>query len=499
MAALLRAEQVACATDLEVAHRQREAGAHAGELLDRAEPLGRRAGERGGLVDEQMTVGAVVRPADAAAQLMQIGQPVGVGLVDEDGVRPRDVESALDDRGGQQNVGPPGDEGQHDLLQLRFGEPAVRDDDRRLGHDLGEPVLHLVDVVDAIVHEEHLAAPRKLPVDRGANEPLIPTGHAGLDRDAVGGWRGEVGDVADAEHRHVERPRNRRGGHRQHVHARTQRLEPLLDVHAESLLLVDDHEPEVGEMDVGLSEPMRTDDDVDGATRESLQRVSLLLCAGEPRECPDGEGELGKPRRERAAMLLGQHRCRHEHGHLGPRLGHFEGRPHRHLRLAKADVTAEQSVHRPRPLEVGADRLDGRELVRRLVERKRVLEAPLPGRVGREGHAGAALPPGLQLDHVGGHVGDGPFDRSLLPLPEATTNLCELGGELGASHVFLHQLDAGRRHIDPRALRELDFEKLFRTAMLFEQLQALVAADAVGHVHDIIPLVKIEEGVDRPR
>ena len=198
-------------------------------------------------------------------------------------------------------------------------------------------------------------------------------------------------------------------------------------------------------------------------------------------------------------MLFGQYRRRYEHGHLRPRLGDLEGRPHRHFRLAEADVATEQPIHGPRPLQIGADRLDGRELVRRLIEGKRILEAVLPGCVGREGRAGAAFPSGLQLDHVGGHVGNGPLDRRLLPLPETAPHFRELGGELGAAHVLLHQLDAGCRHEDPRALRELDLEELLRASVFFQQLESLVAADAVGDVHDVVPLVKIEEGVDRPR
>lgn len=74
----------------------------------------------------------------------------------------------------------------------------------------------------------------------------------------------------------MERTRDRRRRHRQHVDARPQRLEPLLDVDAETLLLVNDQEPEVVEVDVGLGKPMGADDDVDGASGEpsSVSRSS---------------------------------------------------------------------------------------------------------------------------------------------------------------------------------------------------------------------------------
>ena len=42
-------------------------------------------------------------------------------------------------------------------------------------------------------------------------------------------------------------------------------LQPLLDLDAESLLLVDDHQAQVVEADVRLDQPVRADDDVDRA------------------------------------------------------------------------------------------------------------------------------------------------------------------------------------------------------------------------------------------
>ena len=44
-----------------------------------------------------------------------------------------------------------------------------------------------------------------------------------------------------------------------------QRLQPLLHLDAEPLLLVDDHQAQVVELHVGLSQAVRADDDVDRA------------------------------------------------------------------------------------------------------------------------------------------------------------------------------------------------------------------------------------------
>ena len=440
----------------------------------------------------------MVRPADAAAQLVQVGQAVGVGLVDEDRVRPGNVEAALDDRRGEKDVGRAADEGQHRLLQFRLPEPAVDDADRRLRHDRRQPLGHLVNVVDPVVHEEHLASAGQLAVDRPADQGRVPAGGPGLDRDPRRRRRGQVGDVADAEHRHVERSRDRCRGHRQHVHARPQGLEPLLDVHPEPLLLVHDHQPEVGEVDVGLGEAVRADDDVHRLAGQSLQRLALLGRRRQPGQAADREGKLREPGGERPPVLLGEHGRRHEHRHLRPRLHCLEGGPHGELGLAEADVTAQQSVHRPRPLQVAPDRLHGRELIGRLREGKGLLELTLPGRVDGKGDARTALPRGLETDHVGGHVGHRPLHGVLLLRPQRAADLGELGGELPAADVFLHQLDARGGDVDPRIFGELDLQELLGAAMLLQEPEAAVAADAVGDVDHVVPLVQVEERVDRP-
>ena len=56
--------------------------------------------------------------------------------------------------------------------------------------------------------------------------------------------------VADPGERHLERPRDRRGRHRQDVDLGPQLLQPLLVRHAETLLLVHDHHTQVLELDV---------------------------------------------------------------------------------------------------------------------------------------------------------------------------------------------------------------------------------------------------------
>ena len=59
---------------------------------------------------KQIGIGLVLGASDAAAQLIKIGQPEPIGPIDDDRVRVRNIEAALDDRGANEHVDFSGDE-----------------------------------------------------------------------------------------------------------------------------------------------------------------------------------------------------------------------------------------------------------------------------------------------------------------------------------------------------------------------------------------------------
>ena len=79
VAALVLAQHLAGAADLEVVHREVEARAELLHLLDRLEPLRRLLGQALDVGHQQVGIGLVVRAADAAAQLVQLRQAELVG------------------------------------------------------------------------------------------------------------------------------------------------------------------------------------------------------------------------------------------------------------------------------------------------------------------------------------------------------------------------------------------------------------------------------------
>ena len=66
----------------------------------------------------KIAIGAMLVTADAAAKLVQIGQAVAIGFVDENRVGVGNIEPAFDDRRGQQNVELVIHEIEHHLFQL---------------------------------------------------------------------------------------------------------------------------------------------------------------------------------------------------------------------------------------------------------------------------------------------------------------------------------------------------------------------------------------------
>jgi hypothetical protein len=112
------------------------------------------------------------------------------------------------------------------------------------------------------VHVEDLALAQQLAPDRGGDLPLLVGADEGQHRVPLLRRGRERRHLPDAGDGHLQRARDRRRAHREHVDVRPQLLEPLLVLDAEALLLVDDDEPEVLEPHLAGEQPVGADDDV---------------------------------------------------------------------------------------------------------------------------------------------------------------------------------------------------------------------------------------------
>ena len=161
---LLAAQQIAGAAQFQVERRDLETRTEVAELLQRRQPLARDLAEFGVLGNQQISVGAAVRPADAAAQLVQLRKPVPLGVLDDHRVRQRDVEAVLDDGGAHEHVVFVPHEAEQHLLQFRLAHLPVPHADAAVGQQFLNVRRARENGVHAVVDEVDLAAARSVPV-----------------------------------------------------------------------------------------------------------------------------------------------------------------------------------------------------------------------------------------------------------------------------------------------------------------------------------------------
>ncbi len=482
--ALAFAEQFPGAADLEVVGGEGEAGAEFVHRGDGVQPLLRIRRDRAPVGDGQVGVGAVVAAADAAAQLVQLGQAELVGAVDDDGVGVGDVDPGFDDGRAQQHVEALLVEVEHHPLQLAFRHLPVGDADARVRHQRLQLVVHAADAFDVVVQEVHLAAARQFALERLAQQRLVPGVDEGLHGQPVGRRGGDDGEVAQTGHRHVQRARDRGGGQREQVHVGAQLLQRLFLAHAEALFLVDDDQPQVREPHVRLQQAVGADDHVELAFGEPLQfRVDLLLRL-EAREHFHLQRPVGEAVAEVAVVLFGEQGGRHQHRDLLAGRGGDERGAHRDFGLAETDVAADHPVHRLRAGEVADHRFDRGVLVRGFLEREGRGERFVHHPVDIDRQALARLAPGLDLQQFGGDVADllGCLLLRLRPLL-ATEVVQRRGVRVGAG-IAADPVQLRDRHVQAVALGVFDVEELAGHAADVHRQQPAVAADAVVFVHD---------------
>ena len=307
-------------------------------------------------------------------------------------------------------------------------------------------------------------------------------GHNGTNGLPVLRRCGDDGQLPQTHQRHVQGPGNGRRRQGDHVGRLPQLLEPLLVGDAEALLLVDDDEPQVGELHVFGQQAMGADEDVHPPGRRIGQHLFDLAGRPEARDVLHPHRLVGESIAKGLGVLLGQHGGGTQHCHL-PVLGHGQvRRPHGHLGLAEAHVTADEAIRRGGLHEIADDLLDGLELIRRFVEGKRSFELPVPLPGPRERRRLQHLAHGVELHQLVGHVPQSAPDPLLGLLPAGTSEpvQSDLLGGVGAG-VALHPGQAVHRQVEPVLAGKLQQEEVLLVELrLCEGAGALLAGDVQG-------------------
>ena len=231
---------------------------------------------------------------------------------------------------------------------------------------------------------------------------------------------------------------------------------------------------------------------------EAADRLALLGRRAEAAHLLDRERVVAQALGERPVVLLREDRGGHEHHHLLAGVGGLEGGAQRDLRLAVADVSTDETVHRALGFHVGLDELDRLPLVGRLGVRERGLELAQPVRVGLEGVPAPALALRVEVQQLAGELLRGPAGARLHRLPARAAELGEgrrvaVGADVAGD---LRQLV--RRHEDLVGALELQVQVVARDPGDGLGVEAREAPDPVVLVHDVVARAQVGERAQQP-
>ncbi len=222
--------------------------------------------------------------------------------------------------------------GRGDVEGLGFGHQRAHPIDLRAAGDRAvEPVDHLIEALARHGAGEHGLAARRL---------LVEPRHV---------------HVAIA--REQQRARDRRRGHHQELGAAAAalRLKPEPLMHAEAVLLVDDHEGEVLEGDRLLKQRVGADQDVDAPVAQARKDLLPLLATLAPGEKGDAKTRRRGEALDGLEVLPGEQLGRRHQRRLSAGLDRGRHGEQRDDGLAAADIALQQPDHAVRPGEIGVD------------------------------------------------------------------------------------------------------------------------------------------------
>ena len=266
---------------------------------------------------------------------------------------------------------------------------------------------------------------------------------------------------------------------------------------AEPLLLVDDDEAEILRDRVAREDPVRPDQDVDLALAELGEHLLHVGGLAEARDHLDADREVAVALAEGVPVLLGEDRRRDEHQHLLPGDGDREGRAERHLRLAEADVAADEPVHRARRLEVFLDRLDRARLILGLAVGESGLELLDPFLVDVVGDPDARLTLGVELEQLAGHLAQMLAGADLEVVPGLAAELREGRRVRVGADVAGDLADLLVRDVDAVLAAEAEQEVVAGDARDLLRLEAEQLRDAVVLVDDVVAGAQVGEARER--
>ncbi len=253
---LLPSQHVARSPQLEVLQGNGKPGTESRVVVDDRQPFLRLLRNDPALRIEQVGVCLPFAPPHPPAELVELGEPEAVRALYDDGIDVRYIKTRFNDGSGHEHLELHFEKILHDLFELALLHLAVRPLNGYTRKDISQ-LLHLpVDGFDAVMDIVNLPPPLHLPLYRVHDDFRVVLHHIGFYGNALGGRGFYQAHVPNIRHGHVERARNRSGGHGDDINELSQLLEFFLVFDPETLFLVDYHEPQILEEDILLDKPV---------------------------------------------------------------------------------------------------------------------------------------------------------------------------------------------------------------------------------------------------
>ena len=266
---------------------------------------------------------------------------------------------------------------------------------------------------------------------------------------------------------------------------------------AKALLLVDDAQSQILKFHILLHQTVGTHHNIDLSAAQLLQHLLLLPWRAKARENVHLDRKALHPLAEGLVMLPGKDGGRHQHRTLFAVHHTFKGGADGNLGLSKANVPAQQTVHRGGLFHIVLDFPDAAQLVVGFVVGKAALKVVLPVGVRSKGIALCRLPLGIQLDQLIRHILDRFFDPGAGLCPLGGVELVELDhAVLLAADVLGDKVQLGDRHKQHIAAGIANLDVVLDYAVDIALDNSLKDANSVGNVYHIVAHIQVRNIFD---
>ncbi len=249
------------------------------------------------------------------------------------------------------------------------------------------------------------------------------------------------------------------------------------------MFFVDDDQPQVVEPDVILQQFVGADDDIQFALLKLFQRGFGFLGAAEAAHDLNLDRPVGKTVAETVVVLLGQQGGGRQHRHLFAAVYGNKGRTHGDFGFAKANIAADQPVHRGAGQHVTAHRINGQLLVGGFFVGEGGAEGGIVSAWVAKGMTLARGTAGINIQQLGGHIAHlfGGLAFGFAPLVRAQA--VQRGTVVIAAAVAGNQVQVGDRYIEFGLLGIFQLQKLGGLTINGQGGEPPVAADSMVDVH----------------